>query len=162
MVVLQEIEQEVNSRVYDIWYVVVSYLSVSRCFSLDTDMWCCSYLSAFYVLLCDWWFFWYILITCLLPQLGLLDTLTQIQIKLMQNNLMRLKQWTYYFYFPSHLSPLSLSPSEHSLPPSLSPPLSFSFPVIRIETSRQLFSTSTELHSFLKRDASLSVSACID
>lgn len=109
MVVLQEIEQEVNSRVYDIWYIVVSYLSVSRCFSLDTDMWCCSYLSAFYVLLCDWWFFWYILITCLLPQSGLLDTLTQIQIKLMQNNLMRLKQWTYYFYFPSHLSPLSLS-----------------------------------------------------
>lgn len=66
------------------------------------------------------------------------------------------------FLFPvSSLSSL-LSPSEHSLPPSLSPPLSFSFPVIRIETSRQLFSTSTELHSFLKRDASLSVSACID
>lgn len=68
------------------------------------------------------------------------------------------------FLFPvsSLSSLLSLSPSEHSLPPSLSPPLSFSFPVIRIETSRQLFSTSTELHSFLKRDASLSVSACID
>lgn len=66
------------------------------------------------------------------------------------------------FLFPvSSLSSL-LSPSEHSLPPSLSPPLSFSFPVIRIETSRQLFSTSTELHSFLKRDASLSISACID
>lgn len=68
------------------------------------------------------------------------------------------------FLFPvsSLSSLLSLSPSEHSLPPSLSPPLSFSLPVIRIETSRQLFSTSTELHSFLKRDASLSVSACID